>query len=81
MRLEKYLDNPEQIKTLKKMFYAILGLLVVADVVMHRAHVTFFWEAIPGFHAVYGLVSTAMIIVVSKFIGHAWLMKREDYYD
>lgn len=68
-------------KTLKKIFYATLGLLVGADLVIHREHVTFWWDAIPGFSAFYGLLSTILIIVVSKAIGHAWLMKREDYYD
>lgn len=81
MKLERYLEDPAQIKKLKRIFYAILGLLVAADVVMHREHVTFLWDALPGFNAFYGLGSAVIIVVVSKFIGHAWLMKREDYYD
>lgn len=62
-------------------FYGMLGLMVVLDVVVSREHVLFGWERLPGFSAVYGFVSCALIIVVSKVVGHAWLMKREDYYD
>jgi len=61
--------------------YAVLGLLVGADFLVPRTHVTFFWDALPGFNAVYGLLSTLLIILVSKAIGHAWLMRREDYYE
>ena len=65
----------------KSLFYAVLGLLVGVDFMIHREHAVFLWEAIPGFHAFYGLLSTILIIVLSKAIGRIWLMKREDYYD
>ena len=40
-----------------------------------------FEERIPAFGSLYGLASCVAIIVVSKFLGKKWLMRREDYYD
>ena len=81
MNLEKYLGKPEQIQKIKTPLYAALGFLVVVDLFVHREHVAFIWDGIPGFNAFYGLISTVLIIMVAKFVGHAWLMKSEDYYD
>lgn len=78
---EGIIESPETMAKIKKGFYVLLGLLVVLDFFIHRHHPIFPWDFIPGFSAGYGLVSTILIIVVSKFIGHAVLMKKEDYYD
>ncbi|MBE0521308.1 MAG: hypothetical protein IBX39_03455 [Candidatus Methanoperedenaceae archaeon] len=76
-----YLDKPGNIKILKYLFYSSLVAVVLADFFVQREKVEFFWDAIPGFSAVYGFISCILIIIVSKFIGHKWLMKKEDYYD
>ena len=81
MRLERVLENPEQVKKLRRIFYVTLALLVGIDFFIHREHAIFFWDSIPGFSALYGFISCVLIIIVSKVIGHAGLMKREDYYD
>lgn len=62
------------------LFYGVLGLLVVADVLVTHEHVLFGLAGLPGFSAVYGLISCIVIILGSKVLGHAGLMKREDYY-
>ena len=31
--------------------------------------------------AVFGFVACVIIVIVSKFLGHRWLQRREDYYD
>lgn len=81
-KLEAVLENPARMKTIKKLFYATLLLLVVGDFFIHREHANFIWDVIPGFAAVYGFISCVLIIVVSKFIGHSGgLMVRENYYD
>lgn len=67
--------------TLRKASYIVLAMVFGADFFVHRHHATFFWDNIPGFGAVYGFVSCVVIILVSKAIGHAVLMKKEDYYD
>lgn len=60
---------------------AIMALLVVADLAVPSHYDRFFWESIGGFGAVYGFVSCVLIIVVSKWLGYAFLYKPEDYYD
>ncbi|MFQ5598633.1 MAG: hypothetical protein ACE5GK_11340 [Nitrospiria bacterium] len=64
-----------------KFLYAFIGLMVILDIFAHRHHPYFFWDKIPGFSAVMGFVSCLILIFFSKGIGHAWLMKRKDYYD
>lgn len=71
----------ERASLLRKIGYFLLVASVVAGFFIPREHVEHFWEKIPGFHAVYGFVACVAIIVVSKFLGKHWLMKREDYYD
>ncbi len=84
--LEKIIENPEEMKKTKK-FFLIFGIvLVIVDVVihipaLHLVHIYFFWDWIPGFSSLYGFISTYLIIVISKWIGHAFLMKPENYYD
>lgn len=79
--MKDYLENPENIKTLRKLFYITLALAAAIDFSVHREHVAFLWDKLPGFSAVYGLISCILIIAVSKALGHKWLMKEEDYYD
>lgn len=66
---------------LKRGLYIGLALLIVADFFVHKHHVVFFWDKIPGFTAVYSFIATVAIVVVAKGIGHAILMKPEDYYE
>ncbi len=80
-RIVDYLGNPENAGRLKKLLYITLAVIVAADFLVPREHVAFFWDAIPGWSAVYGFISCVLIIVVSKFLGHRGLMKKEDYYD
>jgi hypothetical protein len=46
---------------------------------IHPPH--FWFERIPAWGSLYGFASCVAIIVVSKFLGKVWLMRREDYYD
>ena len=68
-------------KTVKKLAYGILVLLVVADFIIPRHEIHFFGDKVPGFWSLFGFISCALIIVVSKWLGHHWLMRDEDYYD
>ncbi len=77
--VEKHGEEPNP--KLKKWLYLLLALFVVADFFVHREHAVFPWDHIPGFSALYALVATVVIVVVAKGIGHAFLMKEEDYYD
>lgn len=60
-------------------------IVVIADLlVTHHPH--FSWQAIPGWSALYGLLSCVAIIFVSKWLGHKlfgpWggLMRSTDHY-
>ena len=79
--IEQLLEEPQKWRRIKRLFYASLVLVVAADFLISRHHIFFFWDEIPGFSALYGLVSCVLIIVLSKVLGHYWLMKRENYYD
>ena len=68
-------------KTVKKLSYGILVLLIVADFIIPRHEIHFFGDRIPGFWSLFGFISCALIIVVSKWLGHHWLVRDEDYYD
>lgn len=64
--------------------YGVLALLVVVDALpflVNKEHAHTAVEHLPGFWSVFGFVSCALIIFVSKWYGHAGIMKREDYYD
>ena len=68
-------------KTVKKLAYGILVLLVAADFIIPRHEIHFFGDKVPGFWSLFGVISCVLIIVVSKWLGHHWLMRGEDYYD
>ena len=68
-------------KTVKKIAYGILVLLVMVDFIIPRHEVHFFGDKIPGFWSLFGFSACVVIIIVSKWLGKNGLMKDEDYYD
>ena len=68
-------------KTVKKIAYGILVLLVIVDFIIPRHEVHFFGDKIPGFWSLFGFSACVVIIIVSKWLGKNGLMKDEDYYD
>ena len=59
-------------------------MLVALDVIpglIDKEHAHTKAEHIPGFWAAFGFIGCVLIIVVSKWFGHAGIMTREDYYD
>ena len=84
--LQRILEDPARLKRLKVLFYATLVLIAAAEVVLpivlhDEAHHHFAFEGWPAFGSAYGFVSCVVIILVSKFIGKLWLMRKEDHYD
>jgi len=76
-----YIIEKLRTKTVKKLAYGILVLLIVADFIIPRHEIHFFGDKVPGFWSLFGFISCALIIVVSKWLGHHWLMRDDDYYD
>ncbi|MGB7218606.1 MAG: hypothetical protein WBD07_07335 [Vicinamibacterales bacterium] len=83
--LERQLEDPVRFKRLKIAFYVTLAVVALAEFALPRfleaEHAEFWFEDLPAWESVYGLISCVVIIVGSKLIGKLWLMKREDYYD
>lgn len=74
-----WLDEPRNVKLLWRLFLVVLALTVLAEQFV-RMHPHFAVERIFGFHAWYGLLACAAMIVVAKALG--WVLKRPDtYYD
>jgi len=74
-----YFDKPENVSFTLRIFYAICGLLVVADIFIHR-HTIHSWEDIFGFYTIYGFVACVTLVLVAKQMRKV-LMRDEDYYD
>ncbi len=83
--LERQLEDPVRFARIKRWFYVGLAVLALAEVVLPivfgGGHSHFSFESFPAWGSLYGFVSCAAIIVVSKFLGKMWLMRREEYYD
>jgi len=71
----------ENRRTLRRVTYVVLALIVLLDVLIPTGYGRFPWDGIGGFGAVYGFVSSVLIIVVSKALGYALLYRSENYYD
>ena len=88
--LERQLTDPVRFARIKRLFYVGLALMIFAEIVLplvfhaedsNGEDPHFWFEGIPAWGSLYGLISCVAIIVVSKLIGKAGLMRREDHYD
>ncbi len=83
--LERQMENPVRFARIKRWFYVGLVVVGLADIVLpivfRGGHSHFSFESFPAWSSLYGFFSCVAIIVVSKLIGKAWLMRREDFYD
>lgn len=58
-----------------------MGLSLVIDFFMPRAHVYYWWDNVPGFYAIFALASTLALLYLSNKIADLFLRRKEDYYD
>jgi ABC-type protease/lipase transport system fused ATPase/permease subunit len=72
-----WLDEPRNVKRLWRSFLVVLALTVLAELLVHL-HPHFEIESVFGFHAWFGLIACAAMIVVAKAL--ALLLKRPDTY-
>jgi hypothetical protein len=74
----------KRLKTVVRICYVVLGLVVLMDAIpaiVDKEHAHTSIEHWPSFWAVFGFVGCVLIIIVSKWFGHAGIMVREDYYE
>jgi hypothetical protein len=71
-----------RLKLVVRVCFGLLALLILWDALLvHKEHAHTAIERIPGFWSIFGFIGCVAIILVSKWFGHAGIMKREDYYD
>ncbi len=73
-----WLDEPRNVRLLWRLFLGILALTVLAELVV-ALHPHFEVDALFGFHAAYGFLACAAMIVVAKLLG-AFLKRPDSYY-
>lgn len=80
VRLIEFLRN--HLKALVVLCCAVLVALIVFDLALvDKEHAHTLLEHLPGFWSLFGFLGCVIIILASKWFGHAGIMKREDYYD
>ena len=68
-------------KTMKRISYATLILIILIDFFIPRHEIHFFGDRIPGFWSLFGFVACILIILISKWIGYLGIMQDEKYYN
>jgi hypothetical protein len=81
-RIKEFVMAPEH----RLLRYSLLGLVVLEildkiPLVIDKQHAHTKAELLPGFWSIFGFVGCVLIIVLSKWYGHAGIMQDEDYYD
>jgi len=70
----------------KRVHWIALAILVAASIVAgflghHEPGHGHWWDAIPGFYALYGFAGSALLIFLSRMAGRKFLEREEDYYE
>ena len=76
---QHFFDKPGNIRKVLLALYAICGVLLLLDVVVHR-HISHSWEWLWGFYPLYGFVGCVVLVLVAKWM-RTFLMRDEDYYE
>jgi len=80
VKLIEFLRN--RLRALTLVCIAVLVLLALTDIIFvgnDEAHTPV--EHIPAFWSLFGFFGCVVIIIASKWFGHAGIMVREDYYE
>ena len=74
-----WLDDPRNVDKIVYALYAVCGLLLVIDPLIHK-HGPFAIEHWFGFYGIYGFVACVALVLAAKELRRI-LMRPEDYYD
>jgi cyanate permease len=78
-RKRYFLDKPENVTTLWRIFLAVCAVLLIVDLVHHR-HVSHPWESLLGFYALFGFIGIVLLIMAAKQLRRL-VARKENYYD
>ncbi len=83
MKLVRFIEYlRDRLKTVVRVCFGVLALLILVDALLvSKEHAHTPVEHLPAFWSVFGFVGCVLIIILSKWYGHAGIMTREDYYD
>jgi hypothetical protein len=71
-----------RLKVVIRICFGALAVLILWDAVLvQKEHAHTAVERLPAFWSVFGFLGCVVIIIASKWFGHAGIMTREDYYD
>ena len=73
-----WLDRPRNVRRLYRGFIVVLALSVLAEAAL-QLHPHFEVESIFGFHAWFGFIGCAAMIVLAKGLAR-WLKRPDTYY-
>jgi drug/metabolite transporter (DMT)-like permease len=80
VQLVEFLRN--RLKAVVRICFGLLGLLILLDALLvDKEHAHTALERLPAFWSIFGFLGCVLIIIASKWFGHAGIMTREDYYD
>ncbi len=80
VKLIEFLRN--RLKLVVRICFILLGVLILVDAFfVNKEHAHTGPEHLPAFWSIFGFVACVLIVILSKWYGHAGIMTREDYYD
>ncbi|MDY6854081.1 MAG: hypothetical protein SWO11_05135 [Thermodesulfobacteriota bacterium] len=74
-----FFDMPKNRNVVVRLLYAVLLVLLIIDLFVHR-HGDFHWEESLGFFAAYGFVACVVLVFAAKIL-RIIVERKEDYYD
>lgn len=94
MERERFLDRPENVKKVLRLFFLSCAVLILLDLVdlvgkwtgidwlhyKHESHLHYPVEGWFGFYGFYGLIGCVLLVLAAKVL-RVVVMRREDYYD
>ena len=83
MKLVRFIEfMRHRLKLVVRVCFGLLAALILVDALLvnkENAHTGL--ERLPAFWSIFGFLGCVVIIIGSKWFGHAGIMTREDYYD
>ena len=82
VKVIEFLRN--HLKTVVRICCVVLAVLIFLDAIpaiVDKEHAHTQAEHLPAFWSIFGFIGCVVLIIVSKWFGHAGIMQREDYYD